>query len=115
MLYDMAIVFGFPIVVLIIVFAYATFRRYLKHKERMAMIAQGIKPDDWEPITRHIQPKGSSPIVVTLVGIAITIGLSTIGIGPWLIGGLVPTAIGCAMLIGQILEERKGNKEDKSE
>jgi len=32
------------------------------------------------------------------------------GIGPWLIGGLVPTAIGCGMLINQILKESREKK-----
>lgn len=101
--------FGFPALIVAMGIGYAAFRRYLKHKEWMAMIEKGLVPEDWEAKeARKSQPWGSaSPVTITLIGVAITIGLSTIGIGPWLIGGLVPTAIGCGLLIQQFMEEAK--------
>ena len=38
---DVVAVFGFPFLVAICAIAYAAFRQYLKHKERMAMIEKG--------------------------------------------------------------------------
>lgn len=113
---DVVAVFGFPFLIAICGIAYAAFRRYLKHKERMAMIEKGLVPPDMErgegDDFAGFRTGQASPITVTLVGVAITLGLLTIGVGPWLIGGLVPTAIGCAMLINQILRESK-DKEGK--
>lgn len=109
-------VVGFPFMIAALGIAFAAFRRYLKHKEWMAMIEKGIVPPDWaredvaSQVFRHTQ---SSPIVVTLIGVALTLGLLTIGIGPWLIGGLVPTAIGCGMLIHQMIKESEEKRKEK--
>jgi len=114
---DVVAVFGFPFLVAICAIAYAAFRQYLKHKERMAMIEKGLVPPDWERgdgAGADSRIGQASPITVTLVGVAITLGLLTLGVGPWLIAGLVPTAIGCAMLIQQMLKESK-NKEGKEQ
>lgn len=105
--------FGFPLLVVALALAYSAYQRYLKHKERMAMIERGIAPADWageDGEGRTRVPAGNAGVGVTLVGVAITLGLLTIGIGPWLIGGLVPTAIGCAMLIQQLMDGNRGNR-----
>ena len=112
--WDVAIVFGFPAVIVALGLLYFAFQRYLKHKEWMAMIDKGIVPEDWGRSEFAAKPTGksSSPVVVTLVGVAITLGLATIGIGPWLIGGLVPTAIGCGLLINEYLGESRKRKRE---
>lgn len=108
-------VFGFPALIVALALFFSAFQRYLKHKEWMAMINQGMVPEDWEKkeTTRQWQGSSSSAVILTLVGVAITLGLSTIGIGPWLIGGLVPTAIGCGLLIGQFYNGSKERKKDE--
>src|SRR5690606_7967829 len=112
--WDVAMVFGFPLIVVALAFGYAGFNRYLRYRERMAMIERGIAPpqrdDDDEAPTRALRDK-SSPITVTLVGVAITLGLLTLGPGPWLIGGLVPTAYGCALLIRDMIGGKKKQEE----
>ncbi len=108
--------FGFPAAIVLAGIAYAAFQRYLKHKEWMAMIQQGMVPEDLESkFAREWKASTGSAVTITLIGIAITIGLLTIGIGPWLIGGLVPTAIGCGLLISQLLGESKDKKNKKDE
>lgn len=108
--------FGFPAVIVLAGMAYAAFHRYLKHKEWMAMIQQGLVPEDLDrKFTREWKASTGSAVTLTLIGIAITIGLLTLGIGPWLIGGLVPTAIGCGLLISQLLNESKAKKDTKEE
>lgn len=109
-------VFLLPAVIVAMVIGFAAYQRYLKHKEWMAMINQGIIPPEVErgsAIERPTRAGASTAIIVTLVGVAITLGLSTLGMGPWLIGGLVPTAIGCALLIGQFFGESKEKKRDE--
>lgn len=112
---DLIVVFGFPLLIVALALAYSAYQRNLKHKERIAMIEKGIVPADWEqPAPEREYKRGSSsPVGVTLVGIAITLGLLTIGVGPWLIGGLVPTAVGCAMLIQQLIEESRKKRDEE--
>ena len=38
-------------------------------------------------------------LILGLVGLAITIGLMTIGVGPWLLIGLLPLFIGLALVL----------------
>lgn len=113
---DLIVVFGFPLLIVALSMAYAAYQRHLKHKERMAMIERGIAPGEWDDEetsgVRRSRGAGSG-ISVTLVGVAITLGLLTIGIGPWLIGGLVPTAVGCAMIVQQLMDEARQRREDE--
>ncbi len=110
-MWDVAVVFGLPLLIVGMSFGYAAYTRYLRHKERMAMIEKGIAPpqrhDDDEEDSGWARKEKASPITITLIGIAITIGLLTLGPGPWIIGGLVPTAYGCALLIREMREEKK--------
>ena len=114
--WDIALVLGFPFIVAICGIGYAAFRRYLKHKERMAMIERGLVPPEFEidEEARVYRSYQASPVAVTLIGVAITLGLLTLGIGPWLIGGLVPTAVGCAMLINQLRNEAAEKAENEN-
>lgn len=114
--WDTVIVFGSVLLIVALGLGFAAYQRYLKHREWMAMIEKGIVPPDWEgegAVNRSEASQRTSPITVTLVGIALTLGLLTLGFGPWLIGGLVPTAVGCAMLINQMMQESKAKKRDE--
>lgn len=101
--------------------------RTMQHRERMEMIKRGMPPppgpavqfarsaqmyrapscgsDDLESPQRALR-KG---ITVTAIGLALTLGLGSIGFlayddgqfhpGPWLLGGLIPLFIGIAQII----------------
>jgi hypothetical protein len=114
--------FGMPVIAWI-------FFRVLAHRERMEMLRQGMVPDKldrkrWVPgtpppvatATPYVADPGWTPdaahaalrkaITITMIGFALTIGLSFIGLdgdswrpGPWLLGGLVPLFVGLAQLI----------------
>jgi hypothetical protein len=110
--------------------------RLLKHRERMEMIRHGMAPTErvgtaWVPPPQQPQVserrgkrKGRGghdeeidPPHVTLrkgirlsmIGLAITIGLSFIGFdghpepGPWLLGGLIPMFVGLSQVILALL------------
>lgn len=113
--WSVVVVFGFPLVIVALSMAYAAYQRHLQHKERMAMIEKGIAPPvrvDGEGWSGYRRGGVRSGVTTTLVGVAITLGLLSIGIGPWLIGGLVPTAIGCATIIQQLMEDSKKKRGD---
>jgi hypothetical protein len=100
--------FGLPVLAF-------TFFRVLKHRERMAMIQNGLAPGPLprgaaqtqpfrEPVPAQVMlAKG---IRLTCIGFALTLGLSFIGVhggywepGPWLLGGLIPLFIGIAQVL----------------
>ncbi len=119
-------VFGFPIAAFIVL-------RLLAHRERMAMIRHGLSPQTKMGIGKAYQgrnPTGSTfgngatcsdpryllrkGITLTFIGLALTIGLSFIGMdgdsgrwhpGPWLLGGLIPMFIGLAQVTTAFLTD----------
>jgi hypothetical protein len=113
--------------------------RAMAHRERMELLRQGVVPDklnrsqqqSWTasapaatPVPRASSSCGSDDewtpesarqalrkaITITMIGFALTIGLSFIGLdgdewhpGPWLLGGLIPLFVGLAQLIMAVL------------
>lgn len=110
-MWDVLLVDAFPFLIIVVLFGYAAFSRYLRYRERMALIERGIVPPESEEDEPETRGYKASAITITLIGIAVTIGLLTLGPGPWLIGGLVPTAYGCALLIRDIWAKKREEKE----
>jgi hypothetical protein len=117
-------IFGLPVVAWM-------FFRLMAHRERMEMLRQGFLPgsleakrwtagqtsapppgrplaqaptEDWSVQGAATLRKG---ITLTMIGFAITLGLSFIGYhegtgwhpGPWLLGGLIPMFVGIAQVL----------------
>lgn len=102
--------FAFPALIVAFALGFSALARYFKHKERMAMIERGIYPgseEEPEPASKSSESTLTAGLIVGMIGLAITLGLLTLGIGPWLIGGLVPTAIGAGLVIGHYLQNRQ--------
>jgi hypothetical protein len=125
-------IFGLPIVGWIIA-------RWLAHRERMEMIRAGMMPPisagrmprgrEWRQMAPPPPPSPSNSdscsdpytletaqrqlrkgITLAFIGMALTIGLSFIGLGdgswrpgPWLLGGLIPLFIGLAQVATAVL------------
>jgi hypothetical protein len=98
-----------------IFFSFIVLLRYLQHRERMAMITHGLRPE----IHRSRRGRGllRAGLITALVGLAVTIGLYPIGfilppaleaiplhVGPWLLPGLIPLGVGSALIISYYLE-----------
>jgi hypothetical protein len=96
------------------------------HKERMAMIQRGMAPPPgpgvpppppgWYPAPGVMPPPDylyaqrslRRGIQVACIGLALLIGLGTIGgshhiMGPWLLGGLIPLFVGIAQILNAYL------------
>ena len=104
-------IFGLPVA------AFVVFR-ILAHRERMAMIRNGIAPGKRGVPYMAGNPKAGGydaddprvllrkGIRLTFIGLALSIGLSFIGfsddgpwhLGPWMLGGLIPLFIGLAQI-----------------
>lgn len=105
--------FGLPALVVVLGLGYATLRRYFIHKERMAMIERGLVPPETRiALPRTPAARRSTGIFLTVVGFAITLGLLTLGVGPWLLAGLVPAAVGIGLLL-ELELSRKENGADE--
>ncbi len=102
------------IIALAIFFGFIVLLRYLDHRERMAMIARGLNPRLRRP-RRGIGVLRAG-LIITMVGLALTIGLYPLGfmlppaftstpfhVGPWLLPGLIPLGIGSALIISHYL------------
>jgi hypothetical protein len=109
------------LLVLVVFLSFLALLRYLDHRERMAMILRGITPPDKR------RPRLARPLLVrrpgvlhgglitAMIGLALTIGLYPLGyilppslvapyhLGPWLLAGLVPLAVGVALILGHYL------------
>ncbi|HEY8415563.1 MAG TPA: DUF6249 domain-containing protein [Thermaerobacter sp.] len=99
-----------PVIVVFIVFLYVGWNRYLKHRERMAMIEKGLVPDltdsddEKEPVRSHrSRNRLETGLITAAIGLALTLGLYSLGFGPWLLGGLIPLFVGLANILAYLL------------
>ena len=119
---DLVVLAGGWFLVLIVFLSFLTLRRYMEHRERMAMILRGITPPEKRPNTLSPRPRLArrtgvlqGGLITAMVGLALTIGLYPIGflvpaslttpdrLGPWLLAGLIPLAVGIALILGHYL------------
>jgi hypothetical protein len=118
------------ILALAIFFGFIILLRYLQHRERMALISRGINPGS---IAKNQRSKGilRAGLITMMVGLALTLGLYPIGfilpaniastpfhLGPWLLPGLIPFAVGLALTVSYYLEQTTQSQEidkDQSE
>jgi hypothetical protein len=91
-----------PCMLLVTVLSFITLNRYISYKERVALAQLGFTIEDLhrDAATRH----GSrgvlwGGIITAMSGLALLLGLSTIGFGAWLIGGLLPLFVGLGMVL----------------
>ncbi len=108
---------------LAIFFGFIVLLRYLHHKERMALITQGIHPATrrTEDPQRQIRSRRMlrAGLIITMVGLSLTVGLYPVGfflpatiaaatpfhLGPWLLPGLIPLGVGIALIVSYYLEQ----------
>jgi hypothetical protein len=109
------------LLVLVVFLSFLALLRYLDHRERMAMILRGITPPDKRrnrlPRPTRVRRAGvlQGGLITAMVGLALTIGLYPLGymlpaslvapyhLGPWLLAGLIPLAVGGALILGHYL------------
>jgi hypothetical protein len=118
------------LIALAIFFGFIVLVRYIEHRERMALIARGIDPNSLRK-----QRRGAgilrAGLIIAMVGLALTLGLYPIGFmlppsytatpfhfGPWLLPGLIPLAVGSALIISYYLGQdthppHPGSKSDQ--
>ena len=96
--FSSALVFGVP-------FAFFAFMRYLRYKETIALAERGLlRPETASRRERRVHRRG---VIAIAIGAALTLGLwpigfligeTPLGLGPWLLPGLLPLAFGIALV-----------------
>lgn len=98
--------------ILFIIFGFLAFLRYMNYRETIALAEKGL--------TRPERKSGKSllrwGIVLTSLGLALSIGLYTIGfdsadnyplhLGPWMLGGLIPLSLGIGLILLNYLTDK---------
>lgn len=87
---------------LIVVLGFITLNRYISYKERVALAQLGFSLEDQTRATakRHGN-RGVlwGGVITAMSGLALLLGLSTLGMGAWLLGGLLPLFVGLGMVL----------------
>ena len=125
------VLFGW-LIVLAIFFGFIVLLRYLQHRERMALITQGIHPSPGQRLDSQKQRRRNhmlrAGLIIAMVGLTLTIGLYPVGFllpaqftsvpfhfGPWLLPGLIPLGVGSALIVSYYLEQPSQNPSDEQE
>ena len=98
---------------LTIIFGFLAFLRYLKYRETIAFAEKGLTP----PETKSNKTLLRWGIVLTSLGLALTIGLYFAGfaayedypfhLGPWMLGGFIPLFLGLGLVLLHYLTEKE--------
>lgn len=101
------------VAILAIIFGFLAFLRYMNYKETLALAEKGL--------TRPEKKSGKGllrwGIVVTAMGLALSLGLYPLGfdsgsnyplrLGPWMLGGFVPLFLGLGLILIHYLTEKE--------
>lgn len=98
-----AIVLISPCFLLTALMLFVVAMRYILYRERIGLAQHGIfLPEEsfWERLSQRT-PRGIlwAGIITACCGLALLLGLYTIGLGPWLLGGLIPFFVGLGMVL----------------
>jgi len=117
MFYNVIIVLLGWILIIAIFLGFIVLLRYLRHRERMALITHGINPDSLHRPPRN-QGLLRAGLITMMVGLSLTVGLYPISfllpptfptapfhLGPWLLPGLIPLGVGLALIVSYYLEQ----------
>lgn len=91
------IIFTAMVVILVIAL------RWFSYKERMALIAQGLPLEEKRTKEEKYRLLLAAGLILGLLGLALSIGLVTLGIGPWLLVGLIPFFLGLALILTSLV------------
>ncbi len=97
-----AIVLLSPCLLVSVLLLFLAAIRYIVYRERAALAEHGIFHPDESVMDRlgYRYPQGVlwGGVITAMCGLALVLGLATIGVGPWLLGGLIPLFVGLGMV-----------------
>jgi len=97
---------------LAIIFGFIAFMRYMNYKETITLAEKGLTRPEQKTVKRLLR----WGILISGLGIALSLGLYTIGfsagdnyplhLGPWMLGGFVPLFLGLGLILLHHLTEK---------
>ena len=87
---------------LVVLVGFLTLNRYIGYKERVALAQLGFSLED---LNRDAGKKYGNRgvlwggVITAMSGLALLLGLATIGTGAWLLAGLLPLFVGLGMVV----------------
>ncbi len=98
-----AVILLSPCFLATVLLAFLAVIRYINYRERVQLAQLGIPPAEESFLERleRRTPRGIlwAGLITTMVGLALLLGLATLGTGPWLLGGLLPLFVGLGMVL----------------
>ena len=94
--------FILPFALTAVVLLFVTLNRYMRYKERVALAQLGYLPDESNPsLAQRSGNRGVlwGGVITAASGLALLLGLGTLGAGVWLIAGLLPLFVGLGMVL----------------
>lgn len=91
-----------PFVLLFLLLFFITLNRYIAYKERIALARLGYPPETIaQAQSRRQGGRGVlwGGVITGMSGLALLLGLSTLGTGAWLLAGLLPLFVGLGMVV----------------
>ena len=99
--------------ILIVIFGFIAFMRYMNYRETLALAEKGLT----RPETKSNKGFLRWGIIVTALGIALSLGLYFVGfdsaenyplhLGPWMLGGFVPLFLGLGLILSHFLTQKE--------
>jgi hypothetical protein len=89
-------------ILLVTVLGFITLSRYIAYKERVALAQLGFTMESLElDASRRHGQRGVlwGGVITAMSGLGLLLGLSTLGMGVWLLGGLLPLFVGIGMVL----------------
>jgi len=100
------------VAIVVIIFGFLAFLRYINYKETLALAEKGLVKSESKPAKGLLR----WGIVLSSLGLALTLGLYFIGfnsptnyplhLGPWMLGGFVPLFLGLGLVLLHFLTEK---------
>ena len=99
--------------ILVVIFGFLAFLRYMNYKETLALAEKGLT----KPETKSNKSLLRWGIILASLGFALSLGLYFLGfnspydyplhLGPWMLGGFVPLFLGIGLILVHYLTEKE--------
>jgi hypothetical protein len=100
------------VAILVIIFGFFAFLRYMNYKETLVLAEKGLTRPEKKSSKGFLR----WGILITAIGLALSLGLYTIGfnsptdyplhLGPWMLGGFVPLFLGLGLVLLHFLTDK---------
>ena len=107
-----------PTALLLLTLVFITLNRYIRYRERVALAQLGYPPEDLSlqdaSISRGSRGVLWGGVITATSGLALLLGLGTLGIGVWLIAGFLPLFVGLGMILIYFLAPGSTPREEEA-